>query len=188
MKITPIFDEQKQGIYLAKFIDSDVYLTPIAYGNELSKLQDYLQDPQWVREAVKNPRSGWKTGKYKHIRLADLSQRILDEAADFFDKIEDIALNASKGDWLDLREEELKFLTDGDRQMDPNRFKMYTYRKNSILRLYGLKVNHDLAIITGGGIKLDHTMHDSNLGIEVQKMDHLLQWLKRNGILDQNDF
>ena len=62
---------------------------------------------------------------------------------------------------------------------------MYTYKKGSLLRLYGVIVGNDAIIITGAGIKLVDKMHDTKaLKLELDKMNYLKDWLKQENITD----
>ncbi|MGO1584785.1 hypothetical protein [Mesonia sp.] len=72
MEIYRTFDEQVQGVYLARFVDCDVYETPSEYETELSKSLEKLQDPFYVRQIIKSTHSGWKKGNYKNISASNL--------------------------------------------------------------------------------------------------------------------
>lgn len=67
--------------------------------------------------------------------------------------------------------------------------KSYGPHRPSFIRLYAIKISDNCYLITGGGIKLAHTIQDSpELDKEVfQKIDGTLNWLKVNGILDASD-
>lgn len=65
---------------------------------------------------------------------------------------------------------------------------MYTYKKGSLLRLYGVLVGNNAMIITGGGIKLVDKMQDVEaLKLELAKMTYLIDWLKIENITNASE-
>ena len=56
---------------------------------------------------------------------------------------------------------------------------------SSWLRLYALKLEPQIYIITGGAIKLTHTMNERQHTIdELQKLEHVRSFLIENGVVD----
>lgn len=188
MKILRTFDEQYQGVYLASFVNCPFYKTPQEYETELDKIQDQLQDPLFVRNFIKSSKSGWKQGAYKNHILTFLATDVLEEAADLFDKLDEVSEDSQNGDCFDLLFDEFVELSKTERYDDPGRRKMYTYEKGSLLRLYGVLVGNDTIIITGAGIKLVDKMHDTDvLKLELDKMIYLKNWLKQENITDSTE-
>lgn len=188
MEIYRTFDKQYQGIYLARFVNCTIYKTPEDYETELDKIQDQLQDPLFVRNFIKSPKSGWKKGNYKDEPLKHLAENILEEAGDLFDKLDEISNQSQNGNPFELLFDNFKELSLKEKYNDPGRRKMYTYEKNSILRLYGVRLNNDCIIITGAGLKFVSAMQDSiALQLELDKMTYLIDWLKENKITDCSD-
>jgi len=182
MEIYRTFDKQYQGIYLARFVDCDVYETPPEYETELSKSLETIQDPLYVRQIIKSTHSGWKKGIYKNIPVNNLVQDVLDELEDLMNIVDDIMVSAQKNglDWL---LDNFIPLSDGDLLHKPERLKMYTYEHGSLLRIYGIQLGDNAVIITGIAIKLVRKMQDSNLlKLELDKMKHLRNWLINNNI------
>ena len=61
-------------------------------------------------------------------------------------------------------------------------------RPNPKLRIYAIRLAPNLYIITGGAIKLTHTMGERpHLVEELQKIERVRQWLKDEGIFEQED-
>ena len=57
-----------------------------------------------------------------------------------------------------------------------------------ILRIYGLRLNKNTFIITGGAIKLVHFMQSHpDTNHELQKIEEVRNWLRKNGITSQDD-
>lgn len=188
MKIFRTFDEQYQGVYLAKYVNCPFYQTYNKYETELDKIQDLLQDPLFVRNFIKSSKSGWKKGTFKNDNLTYLATQVLQEAADLFDKLDEISEESQTGDCFELLFDEFIELSKSERLDDPGRRKMYTYERGSLLRLYGIRVGNDALIITGGGIKLVGKMNDAeSLNLELEKMNYLKVWLKQENITDSTE-
>lgn len=188
MKLFRTFDDQYQGVYLAKFVNCPFYQTPKEYETELDKIQDQLQDPLFVRDFIKSSKSGWKQGSYKNHNLTFLATDVLREAADLFDKLDEVSEESKNGNCFELLFDEFVELSQTERYDDPGRRKMYTYEKGSLLRLYGVLVGNDAIIITGAGIKLVDKMQDAeSLKLELAKMTYLKDWLKQENITDSTE-
>lgn len=66
------------------------------------------------------------------------------------------------------------------------RKKAYGLKKISWLRIYALKIGEDMYLITGGTIKLTGKMDDrEHTKRELQKIDFCKQYLKNEGIIDE---
>ncbi|WP_026778208.1 hypothetical protein [Polaribacter sp. Hel_I_88] len=185
MKIFSTFDEQYQGVYLARFVDCNFYNTPLDYETELHKVQDQLQNPTYVRNFIKSSQSGWKQGKFKDKLLSFLAINVLEEAGDLFDKLIFLKKESQKGDCFELLFDEFVELSKREIYDDPGRRKMYTYDFKSLLRLYGIRLGNNAIIITGVGIKLVGAMQDCEaLQLELNKMNYLKKWLQEKNITD----
>ncbi len=188
MEIFHTFDEQFQGIYLARFVNCTFYQTPTEYETELDKIQDQLQDPFYVRNFIKSKQSGWQNGSYKNDSLNYLTTQVLNEAADLFDKLDELNDRSQTGNCFELLFDEFTELSKSERLDDPGRRKMYTYDYGSLLRLYGIRLGNDTIILSGGGIKLVDKMNESSaLVLELNKMTYLKDWLKEEKIKDSTD-
>lgn len=189
MKIYRTFEAQYQGIYLACFDNCPFYKTPETYDTELEKIQDQLQDPLFVRNFIKSNQSGWKIGFYKNDSLNYLVRQVLEEAGDLFDKLSELTEESQNGDCFELLFDQFVELSKTERIDDPGRRKMYTYDYGSLLRLYGIRLGNNSIIITGAGIKLVGTMQASTaLELELNKLNHLKDWLLNQNITDCTEF
>lgn len=189
MEICRTFDEQFQGVYLARFVDCSIYVTPSEYETELDKIQDQLQDPLFVRNFIKSPRSGWKIGNFKNSSLRLLTRAVLKEAGDLFDKLDELLEESQDGNCFDLLFDNFKEISIKEKYNLPGRRKMYTYDHDSLLRLYGIRLNNNCIIITGVGLKFVDAMQDCKaLQLELNKMNYLIDWLNENKITDCSDF
>ncbi len=58
----------------------------------------------------------------------------------------------------------------------------------SWLRLYGIRLDYNVYVITGGTIKLSQTMQEHEyLMYEIKKLEATIEFLKEHGIVDAND-
>lgn len=187
MKIFSTFDGQYQGVYIAKFISDSFYKTPKMYETELDKIQDQLQDPLYVRKFINSSKSGWKKGNYSKYELRDLVSQVLKEAADLFDKFDELNEKSKFGNCFEVLFDEFKELSPKERYDDPGRRKMYSYDYGSLLRMYGVRLGNNSIIVTGASIKLVDKMDTEPLLLELKKMDHLIRWLKDNNISTTDD-
>ena len=189
MEIYRTFEEQYQGVYLARFVNCPFYKTPEDYETELDKIQDHLQDPLYVRDFIKSSQSGWKKGFYKNDALNFLVKQVLVESANLFDKLDEISEESQGGDCFEILFDEFIELSKSERIDDPGRRKMYTYDHGSFLRLYGIRLGNNAIIVTGAGIKLVDKMQGSSaLKMELDKLDYLKDWLKNENITDCTEF
>lgn len=182
MEIFSTFDEQYQGIYLARFVDCNFYNTPLDYETELSKSLDLLHDPLYIRQILSTKDFGWKKGNFKNIPLSQLVLNILEEISDLKDFFYEIQ-KESQDDSLDWLLDNFKPLSNADLLHKPERLKLYTYDFGSLLRLYAVQLGKDSVIITGIAIKLVASMQDCKmLEEELNKMNYLRSWLLNNNI------
>lgn len=79
---------------------------------------------------------------------------------------------------------------DFDRAMELTREKARNWnreRHDSWLRVYAIRLEKNVFVITGGAIKLTQTMQDRPHTLEeLKKMDRCREFLKTNGIFDQD--
>lgn len=187
MKIFSTFDGQYQGVYIANFVSCSFYKTPKMYETELDKIQDQLQDPLYVRKFINSSKSGWKKGNYSKFKLSELVSKVLREAADLFDKLDELNEESQFGNCFEVLFDEFKELSPKERYDDPGRRKMYSYDYGSLLRIYGVRLGNNSIIVTGACIKLVDKMDTKPLLLELQKMDYLISWLNDNNISTIDD-
>lgn len=62
-------------------------------------------------------------------------------------------------------------------------------RHASWLRIYAIRIEPDVYVITGGAIKLTRTMQErEHTFIELQKLNRCRDYLRSNGVFDQDSF
>lgn len=62
-------------------------------------------------------------------------------------------------------------------------------RHDSWLRIYAIRLAPNVYVVTGGAIKLTRTMQErKHAAMELQKLNHCREYLKANGVFDQDSF
>jgi hypothetical protein len=115
--------------------------------------------------------------------------RIISEATALSLYIRNITLNIAHGERPDF-DDYFKFL--GGKynclwELSP--MKSYGTDRPSLIRLYAIKIDTNCYLIVDGGIKLCKTIQDSPMlkNSVFKKIDKVLEYLRANGITDNND-
>lgn len=62
-------------------------------------------------------------------------------------------------------------------------------RHASWLRIYAIRLEPNIYVVTGGAIKLTHTMQErKHTTLELQKLNRCRDYLRSNGVFDQDSF
>jgi hypothetical protein len=162
MKIVPIFEDR---LYAFSY-DGEVY-------NEYDRLMDQWTNADYLKRYAER----------NHVNdVRGFVARSLDEAEEMEDTI--IELTES-GKPLDRFFRPLHDFETGDRVLALRKGKM----NRNHLRLYAVKVDADLFVITGGAIKMSQRMKDHpDTLLEWQKLNKAKDYLKENGIVDEDSF
>jgi len=123
------------------------------------------------------------------ISAKEAAEKLMEEADDLEEMLLSLALQKLPGETLQTlfrplhnRESRLTEL-----QLSKASLKQY-YRPNPKLRLYGVRVDADTYVFTGGAIKLTHLMEDRpHTKRQLDRMVEVKNWLKDEGILFSED-
>ena len=139
----------------------------------MNQNREYLQDPTWRR--MSEPENA--------------ALQVLNEATDLEDLFDELNENTSNNEVPDF-DSHFKYL-EGKYKCEIVRppMKSYGTGRPSLLRIYAIKLQPNLFIITRGGIKLARTIQDSpDLRDHVlQNIEKVRQYLRTHGIVDSND-
>jgi len=123
------------------------------------------------------------------LNTEDASKRVrieAEELEDLFDLLYDNTIKGKKPDFdSHFRELKGKYIY----ELNYVPMKSYGVANPSMLRIYAIKLNTNLYIVTGGGIKLSDTIQNSP-GLKdhvIQNIDRTRQFLKTNGIQEIED-
>jgi hypothetical protein len=146
--------------YLTDFFEKNKDLLRGEYWSQKEK--DKFGKPLSVREAVDRTVAAAKKFFTYIVKVAE-------------GKIETKNLADIFRDLYDVKDELEKF----------DKAKAYSIEKPYWLRIYGIKINDELFVITGGGIKLVRKMSESNLlKIELEKLEAAAKYLENDKDID----
>lgn len=154
--------------------------------NEFGRLFNLWQDTSYLFCFFNRHLEDLKSGFFGVISVEEAILITINEAYNFEQELLSVAKN--KINTAQSLREIFRPLSDSDKDKYPIplylKSKAYGSRK-SWLRLYALRLNDNIYIITGGGIKLTRTMNTRiHLKNELKKLDILKQFLIDQGIVD----
>ncbi len=170
MEIVSIFGK---NLFAIKYVGEDK--------DEFSRLFELWQDAEYLEEFFETQKSDLENGFWGTISIENA---ILD-TFEYAQKFENILLELSeKGD-----SEQIEGLEDIFRPLHNSQYQILTLNKSKAkqtwLRLYALKVEDDVYIITGGAIKLTQKMQDrKHTNLELRKIENCRRFLLDQGIVD----
>lgn len=176
----------KGCLYSIKFdeADTDEYSRALALWKDLDYLVDFFRanakevDQQFWREVGLTPDSPIAS-----------AERVASEAIVLAAHIRQLAQNAIDGQIPDFEDffHPLGGKYSYVRELEPH--KSYGTFNPSLLRLYAIKLDHNVYLIVFGGIKLGRTIQNSP-GLKDQvfnRIDNVITFLKANGIFEGDD-
>jgi hypothetical protein len=168
MNIVPIFADQ---------------LTSFQYGtdqpDEFSRLFSEWQDPEFLYTFFTEHIEDLQSGFFGAISLQTAIRQTHDEAR----RLEKRLLQLASGtpDNLDSIFEPLRL----EEPIELTRSKAKGYKPKSWLRIYAIKLQSNVYVVTGGAIKLTRSMQESeHTKIELRKFDRCRVFLREQGITD----
>jgi hypothetical protein len=179
MRIIPIFvsDTREEGIWSIAM--------PGEAESEFDKFFNYINDPQFLFEFFEINENDLRSGFWRKMTLEEAIQLTLEDA----NLMEDILYEYTEKGFI-------KSSTSLDQLFMPlNNYeyvisvhqKSKAKLRNSWLRLYGLRLDSNCYLITGGGIKLTKDMLRPHLQNELKKLDLTKQFLQKENILYPED-
>lgn len=183
LEIVEIYED---WLYSIQFEEEDLneYARVFKQWHDLDYLVDFFLD-----NAAYINTPFWKDAGLDPTKPEDSAQRVLDEAEDLEDYIEELVSNMKQGFKPDF-DEYFHFLNGKYKclwTLEP--MKSYGTERPSLLRLYAIKLEANCYLIVYGGIKLGDTIQNSPVLKDkvFNKIDKVLNYLKANGIADSTD-
>jgi len=183
MKIVRIIVAPKPTLYAIQFGENEV--------NELDRNFDLWNDPDYLTDFFDINRSDLKEYNLYHQKnysVEDAVRKTLNDA----ENLEILLLDtADKGN-----EDELEVLQTLFRQLDDMETKLYPLQKskgklnyNSWLRLYAIRIDKHLYVLTGGAIKLTKKMDQrAHTKAELDKMEEVVKFLRTKNLVNEDEF
>lgn len=174
MKIIPIFENRLYSVHYDEKESSD----------EFERLFDDWQDPQFLEAFFNAHESDLKSGFFGSISIHDAIVNTRQEALKLQDKFLELASDSAEslnGLFRPLDKE--------SSYDDFEKSKAKGDRHKSWLRVYAIKIDPGVYVITGGSIKLTRAMGErDHTKLELAKLKRCMEFLKENGISDIEGF
>lgn len=159
--------------------------------NEFDRLFDEWNDVEAVLQFMVQHKAFLKNKIWSRVvELEDAARQVLNEAEYLENRFDELNENTIKGKIPDF-DSHFKYL-DGPvyySEWKQTPMKSYGNGRPSFLRIYAIKLEPNVYVVTGGGIKLADSIQNSP-----DLQDHVFcnikmvrDWLKRCGITDHND-
>ncbi|MDR9365875.1 MAG: hypothetical protein RI575_11085 [Balneolaceae bacterium] len=183
MRIVRIIVDPTPTLYAIQFPEYDV--------NELDRNFDLWNNPEYLKDFFsKNSGDlrGYNQFHNRHYSVQDAVTKTLDDAENLEHLLLDVAERGN--------EDETEVLQTFFRQLDDMETSLFPLQKskgklqyNSWLRLYAIRIDKHLYVITGGAIKLTKKMNERNhKQVELQKMEKVVGFLRSKHLINEGEF
>lgn len=175
---------------IVRIFDPEDFLLSVRYEHEtydeFTRLLENWADAEYLENFFTANETDLKRPFWKSISIEDAILRTLDEASKLeqhFLELSDIEQNER----IESLKEQFRPLSKlPDRIYYLEKKKSYGVNKKGWLRIYALKVDEDMYLITGGAIKLTDYMEErDHTRKELQKIESVRQFLREQGIIDE---
>ncbi|MGE0771697.1 MAG: hypothetical protein AB7K37_08295 [Cyclobacteriaceae bacterium] len=158
-------------------------LTAFRYGadqpDEFARLFSQWQDPEYLHEFFPEHIKDLQSGFFGTISPSTAISQTRDEARRLERKL--LQLASGTHDYLDSIFEPLRL----EEPFELARTKAKGEKPKSWLRIYAIKLEANVYVVTGGAIKLTRSMQDrSHTAEELRKFDRCKDFLREHGISD----
>ena len=159
--------------------------------NEFDRLFDSWSDVEKILSFFESHKEYLKDDTWKKVSDPEqAASQVLHEARKLEDLFDELNENTKNGKEPDF-DAHFKYLNGSKYQCEMEYIPMKSYGtyNPSFLRIYAIKLARNTYVITGGGIKLAHSIQDSPQIKEhvFRHIDIVRKWLKDNGIFDSED-
>ncbi len=176
MEIVPIFDKC-------------LYSVCVEGGDELAAFLEQIQDVEWLMEFFSNNISDLESGFYGSITVSQAIERTLDEARQLNKKLLEINSLHNNGKNTGLDSFFKPLINTETKAVELQKSKANGPRHKSWIRIYAIKVEKHVYVVTGGTIKLTENMnHSKHTLLELSKLTKCRDFLKSNDIIDSDSF
>lgn len=158
--------------------------------NEFDRLMSEWNDISQLLTFLENNRESLRANVWKEIdEPFKAARQVLDEAAALEELFERLYEHTQEGKTPDF-DSHFQYL-DGKYKYEIKYQPMKSYGQGtpSLLRIYAIKMDDNIYLITGGGVKLGSSIQNSP-GLKdhvLQNIDNVRAWLRQNGIIDGDD-
>ncbi len=186
----------KDSLYAVKYtentdeFENNEFIEGDKNPDEFNRLFRNWQDPEYLDGFFNKHKEDLQKEFYNNISIDKAIQRTIDEAYEFEQEILSIAENGEKSISENLQTL-FKPLNNYENEIYPipdyQKNKVYGPNDKSWLRIYAIRIEENVFIITGGAIKLTKTMNErEHLKKELEKLENIKSFLISEGIIDND--
>ncbi len=186
----------KDSLYAVKYtgdideFENDEFIEVCNNCDEFNRLFTNWQDPEYLEGFFNKYKEDLQRPFYNRISIEEAIQKTIDEAYEFEQKILSVA-EKGKESISESLQTLFKPLYNRENEIYPipkyQKSKVYGSNYKSWLRIYALRLEENVFIITGGAIKLTKTMNErEHLKKELIKLDKVKSFLISEGIIDND--
>lgn len=183
MKIVCIIDAPKPVLYAVQYTGEEIH--------ELYRNIDLWIDPEYLREFFKENEEDLKAYCGFHgvtYSINDAVSKTIQDAENLEEVLIDKAENGIK-DEDEFLETLFKPLHNRENEYYPLQKSKATLESETWLRLYAIRIDKHLYVVTGGAIKLTGSMNErKHTDLELTKMDQVTSYLRNAGLINEEEF
>jgi 23S rRNA pseudoU1915 N3-methylase RlmH len=158
--------------------------------NEFSRLFEEWSDIEYLESFFEEHKSDLQRDFYNFISIEDAIEQTIEEADELEQNLIDIAENG-KTNGSEKLQNLFHPLNDKDAQKYPipdyQKSKAYGSCHKSWLRIYAIRIEPNVFIVTGGAIKITETMNErEHLQLELEKLSKSKNFLIDESIIDND--
>jgi len=182
MEIVAIFALEKESLYTVQYADESMH--------EWERLFDDWTDAEYLYDFFEAHETDLTAGFWGNITIEEAVEKTIEDARKLRQFIYALAKDG-KDDLQSALQTHFKPLNNKcyDYQQPLLQSKAYGLRNKSWLRLYAIRINANVYVISGGAIKLTETMNKrAHLLDEIEKLKITQQFLKENDLIHEYNF
>ena len=171
MKIVHIFADK---LFAIQYDDEEI--------DELERLFDEWQDLEYLENFFEEHKADLKSGFYSSEIIENAVLNTFEEAKSLRTQLDELSEYSLESLFKPLDNLEYRSVLLSKR-------KAYGNRHKSWLRLYAIRIEKDMYVITGGAIKLTSSMDERlHTQKELNKLEKCRNWLKEEGLINPEAF
>lgn len=187
----------KDSLYAIKYDDSEVdefenseFEEAYEKPNEFRRLFNNWSDPEYLEAFFQKHKTDLQREFYNFISIEDAINQTIEESLELEEKLIEVAENGKENDFNNLQN---LFKPLNKKENGIIRIPLYQESKvygachKSWLRIYAIRIEKNVYIITGGAIKLTEDMNNrEHLLLELNKLKRVRQFLIDIEIIDND--
>ncbi len=185
----------KNSLYAIKYTDktdefeNNEFVENNSSKDEFTRLFNNWQDPEYLDNFFNTHKQDLGKKFFNYISIEEAIQKTIDEAYEFQQKILSTAEEGKENFSESLQTLFIPLNNyEKEKYPIPNHQKSKAYgSQRSWLRMYAIRLEANVFIITGGAIKLTRTMDErEHLKRELKKLEEVKEFLISEGIIDND--